>query len=149
MSGNPYALPVFTGSNFKPEKGVTKIAHQHARAKRKQESDKVDRQAKLEAIATEKARRIECFKRDHGRCRAFRIKLQLVTDNPLALAHCHHIVFRSHQGSDELFNRVILSPKAHELVHGGRLKIEGADAGKPLTFTLRDAKGVIEKVWEA
>lgn len=140
--------PPMGNATQKPERGSSRIAKSLVRATRRQETKRETLIEKREAIEAEKARRIECFKRDHGRCRAFRILLQLVTDNPLKLAHCHHKVYRSHGGSDELFNRITLSPKAHELVHAGRLKIEGDDCAQPVTFTLRDSKGVIEKVWE-
>lgn len=132
----------------KPEKGSSRTLLKHARAEVRRETKRETLLLKREEIEAEKQRRIECFKRDHGRCRAFGTRLQLVTDNVFKLAHCHHIVFRSHGGSDELFNRCILSPKAHDLLHKeGRLKIEGADAWKELTFTLLDSKGRIERVW--
>lgn len=137
----------FTGSNFKPEKGAAKTITRTHRHQRIAQTKREQLILKREEIAEEKQRRIECFARDKGRCRAFGTLLQLVTDNALKLAHCHHIKFRSQQGSDDLFNRCILSPQAHELVHAGRLKIEGEDANQPLTFTLRDSKGVVQKVW--
>lgn len=139
----------FLGPMWKPERGSSRITKSLARATRRQETKRETLIEKREAIEAEKARRIACFKRDGGRCRAFGVRLQLVTDNPFKLAHCHHKVYRSRGGSDELFNRLTLSPKAHDLIHkDGRLKIEGDDCNAPVTFTLRDSKGLIEKVWE-
>lgn len=60
-----------------------------------------------------------CFIRDNWRCRHCRERSNL---------HPHHVIFRSHQGPDELWNLITLCNCCHiEGVHGGRLRIEYAD----------------------
>ena len=75
--------------------------------------------------------------------------LRLVTDNPLLLAHNHHIVFRSAGGSDELHNRIIVSPEIHDLIHRHIVSVEG-DGNATVTFTRRSREtGDVERVWES
>src|SRR6185369_13014034 len=63
-------------------------------------------------------RNLKVLERDGWRC-----------SNPMCRArsrlHVHHIVFRSHGGSDEPWNLITLCVGCHALVHSGRLKIVG------------------------
>jgi 5-methylcytosine-specific restriction endonuclease McrA len=56
-----------------------------------------------------------CFVRDRFRCRHC---------NNMNGIHKHHIVYRSHQGSDELNNLLTLCHICHRAHHDGKLKIE-------------------------
>lgn len=133
----------------KPSTGSRKRGLFTRKEKRRISRDRDKRKAKIEASARLKAIRIACFQRDHGRCRAYGVPVKLESDNPFTLAHCHHIVYRSAGGSDELFNRCILSPKAHEEEHAGQLEIAG-DPNSILWFTLKDKEtGRVMRAWES
>jgi hypothetical protein len=107
-------------------------------------------QARTDLLAWQQ-RRAEVFRRDHGRCRATGVKLMLMSENPFMVAHCHHIVYRSAGGKDDMPNLLTLSVEAHEAEHAGLLHIEvGPHGGDGMvTFTSRDTKGSIVKVWES
>ena len=106
------------------------------------------REAKLEAVATERMRREACYIRDKGCCRACGRDLFLIGGPPTTLAHCHHLQYKSAGGSDELVNRCILCPLCHDAEHASLLSIEG-DPSDTLTFTKRDKKGQVVKVWQS
>src|SRR5690606_42159079 len=46
------------------------------------------------------ALRKQVYRRDVGCCRVCGAAVKLVTDNPLLLAHLHHVTFRSAGGAD-------------------------------------------------
>lgn len=93
--------------------------------------------------------RVDAFRREQGRCRAYGVPLKLVTDNPYELAHSHHIVYRSAGGADSLDNCVILSPQAHRDEHEHRLQIAG-DPNGTLTFTkINPETGDVLERWES
>lgn len=57
-----------------------------------------------------------CFIRDRHKCR------HCSNRNGL---HPHHVVFKSHQGQDELNNLLTLCAECHLIgIHGGKLRIE-------------------------
>jgi hypothetical protein len=93
-------------------------------------------------------KRAEVYARDRGRCRATGVKLLLHGPDPFTVAHIHHIVYRSAGGKDETWNLCVLDPTWHDLEHAGRLDIEG-NADATLSFTERDTKGNIVRVWES
>ncbi len=97
-------------------------------------------------MAAYSAFRKSVYARDGGMCRAYGDAVKLLTDNPLNLAHVHHITFKSAGGSDVLENCCILSPKAHALIHAHLLHCEG-DAEDTLTFTLTDNGGAVVERW--
>ncbi len=73
-------------------------------------------------------RNLRILERDGWRC-----------SNPLCRArsrlHVHHIVFRSHGGSDDPSNLITLCLACHALVHSGRLKIVGRAPNQVLFAT--------------
>lgn len=118
------------------KKAETKAAVSKARAK----AEKADK-ARLAAI------REACWMRDHGMCRACRTAVSLFSGQALKTAHCHHLVYRSKQGSDELSNRCILCPRCHEAEHLGKLEISG-DPNTVLRFTERQGEsGKAGRTW--
>jgi 5-methylcytosine-specific restriction endonuclease McrA len=112
---------------------------------RKREKDRVERLERERQAAIREQR----FVMDKGRCRAYDVPLSLVTKNPRERAHCHHVIFRSAGGSDELHNRVTLSPKAHEQIHDHKLDIFG-EPNSTLTFELKNPEtGQVLERWES
>jgi len=57
----------------------------------------------------------EAIKRDGFKCRHCRMRQGL---------HAHHVVYRSHQGPDELNNLITLCSACHRGHHDGKLGIE-------------------------
>ena len=93
--------------------------------------------------------RRQVYARDHGCCRAYGTPVKLRSDNPMLVAHAHHIKFRSAGGEDTLDNLATLSARAHYLIHQHLLECEG-DANGTLTFTLRDGEsGAVLERWES
>lgn len=115
---------------------------------RRLKKEKANKADKAIADAREAAIREATYRRDAGRCRATGVPLMLHGPNPFKVAHCHHKVYKSAQGSDEMFNRITLSPEAHVAEHDGLLEISGEPNGT-LTFTKKDAYGRILRTWES
>lgn len=139
---NPTHIGPFTKSaqagSF--DASVRKFVRRQARQAEKDRLDRLQREA--DSII-----RKACFVRDGGRCRAYGVPVKLVTDNPLELAECHHIEYRSAGGSDEPFNRATLSPQAHRDEHDHKLVISG-DGNGTLTFVKRDVEtGRVLQMW--
>ena len=110
---------------------------------------KADKQGEIKAAEIWRERRLEVYTRDHGTDRAFGVALIFEGDNVETCAQCHHIVYRSHGGSDETGNLCTLSQKAHRMIHDGELSIQG-DADDTLTFTQKDlTTGRIVRTWES
>lgn len=59
-----------------------------------------------------------CFRRDSWRCRHCGDRNAL---------HPHHVIYRSHQGPNELNNLITLCAQCHMAHHNGKLKIEFLD----------------------
>jgi hypothetical protein len=78
----------------------------------------------------------------------------LTSADPLKISHAHHIKLASAGGSDDPYNRVTLSAKAHAMRHPGPfsthiLDIEG-DGNRTVTFTLRNMEtGKIDREWSS
>lgn len=115
---------------------------------RRLKKEKAKRAQKAIDDAREAAIREATYKRDAGRCRATGVPLYLHHHNPFKVAHCHHKKYRSAGGSDEMFNRITLSPEAHVAEHDGYLAISGEPNGT-LTFTQLDGYGKALKVWSS
>jgi 5-methylcytosine-specific restriction endonuclease McrA len=109
---------------FKPAKGTDLVERHAARAFRKNEAKKRAHRERMLAYQTEQARRMAVFHRDKGRCRVCG-RDTVLTGNLFALAHCHHIVYRSAGGSDEAENRCILCYECHADEHAHRIDIQG------------------------
>lgn len=124
----------------------------YERLERKQETLRLKRKRtrtlKLAADEVDRLIRLATYQRDHGKCRAYDVPLQLLGTNPLKQAHCHHFRYRSAGGSDEMFNRITLSPQAHDLEHRHLLHITGEPNGT-LTFTKYDEHGVVQLQWQS
>jgi 5-methylcytosine-specific restriction endonuclease McrA len=56
------------------------------------------------------------MQRDGWKCRSCGMRGNL---------HCHHVVYRSHQGEDTAENLLTLCNQCHEAVHRGDLEIVG------------------------
>ena len=132
----------------KPVKGLWKREAHKRKAARQAVKAKAKRAETLLERARQREYRRETFVRDGGRCRAYGTKLKFETDDPFKLAHCHHFVYRSAGGSDLLYNRITLSPQAHQDEHDGLLIITGEPDGT-LFFTKKDLKGKIVRSWES
>jgi 5-methylcytosine-specific restriction endonuclease McrA len=52
--------------------------------------------------------------------------------------HCHHVVYRSHQGEDTAENLVTLCECCHSAVHRSDLEIVGQDCSGELRFIRRN-----------
>lgn len=131
------------GALAKPSK-LDRQMRKHA-AKTARQSNK--RKATRVKWGEEAAIRKACYIRDGGKCRATGVDLRLITDNPAKLAHCHHIVFRSAGGSDQMHNRITLSPIVHEQIHRHEVDCDG-DGNGAVTFTVRDCvSGQIRERW--
>lgn len=121
---------------------------------RKHERKQSRRNAKAEADRVEAAisseLRAQAFRRDRGRCRVLGAVLVLHTDNPLKLAHAHHVIFRSLGGPDELWNLATISPLAHDFIHkpkSQRITVEG-NADETLTCRLIEMEtGKVLQEW--
>lgn len=112
------------------ERDLEKHERRLARAKAKRTAKRVE----VDAFA--QLRRL-VYLRDRATCRVFGTPLKLVSANPLEVAHCHHVIFRSAGGSDALENLALLSPRAHDLVHRHVIDVTG-DANKTLTILERN-----------
>ncbi len=127
----------------------TKLERQAAKQERIKAIAKVRKKqlkADLDAFAELRAK---VYARDHGCCRAYGTPVKLRSDNPLIVAHAHHIVFRSAGGADISSNLVTLCPKAHYLIHQHLLSVEG-DGDGTVTFTLRDGEsGDAVESWDS
>lgn len=132
----------------KRSKVAAQLASWQAKQDRRIQRERVKRAEKDEARIIEDAIREATYKRDAGRCRATGVPLMLHSRNPFLVAHCHHRQYRSAQGSDEMFNRITLSPEAHVAEHDGLLEISGEPNGT-LTFTKKDAYGRILRTWDS
>lgn len=93
--------------------------------------------------------RIDVYRRDAGRCRAFGRSLKLADVNPASVAHCHHLIYRSAGGSDEPHNRVTLSPEAHRLEHDHKLRIDGDPNGTLIFTRVEPETGKVLERWES
>lgn len=137
-------------SLWKP-KALDRLLSRHMRTRRKKKT----RDEEVRAVRERKAKiREEVYARDRGRCRAFGVPVFLRSADPLKLAHAHHVTYASAGGSDEPYNRVTLSPKAHAMIHPGPfatqiLEVSG-DGNRTVTFTLKHIEtGRIERSWES
>lgn len=120
----------------KPAPGSGRAERFARKQARRREAETSLRQIRLAALNDERKRRSACYVRDGGRCRRCGQRVWLRSDSPVELAHCHHIVFRSAGGSDELHNRVTLCATCHGLVHQHRLDV-AVEADGAITFTAR------------
>lgn len=105
-----------------------------AKYQRKVERSKAKAAIERAESARQSAIREARFTLDGGRCRAYGVPLKLKTDNPMEKAECHHLVFKSALGHDELCNRITLSPEAHRDIHEHKLTMSG-DPDDVVTFT--------------
>jgi 5-methylcytosine-specific restriction endonuclease McrA len=71
-----------------------------------------------------KGRAIECYQRDGWRCRHCSDRNAL---------HPHHIDYKSHGGTDDLWNLLTLCTQCHRAHHDGFLKIAPVDWTIPAT----------------
>lgn len=67
-----------------------------------------------------------CYIRDAWMCRHCRARSGL---------HPHHVIYKSHQGPDELWNLITLCAQCHRAHHDGHLRIEYGEFA-----TLKDNK---------
>lgn len=141
-------MPLMGTASTKPMEGSGRLERHARRQERLAGAAKLKQREKLEAAKLQRQYRITTYNRDGGMCRATGEPVYLEHPDPFKVAHCHHIVYRSAQGSDLPHNRVTLSPKAHQLEHDGRLDITG-DPNKTLFFTQRDTKGRVVRTWES
>lgn len=132
----------------KPMQGSGRLERHVRKAETRAEAAKVKQREKLAAAKLQRQYRTTTYNRDGGLCRATGEPVYLEHPDPFKVAHCHHIVYRSAQGSNLPHNRVTLSPKAHQLEHDGRLDIAG-DPNGVLFFTQRDTKGRVVRTWES
>lgn len=126
------------------------------RRKRKQEravvTKREERQNRRDEIEAYRALRWAVFQRDGGRDRAFGQPLVFEGDDVKTRAHAHHIVFKSHGGTDTTDNLVNISQETHDMIHKPTRKvliIEG-NADQTLSFTLKELEtGKIIRTWES
>lgn len=133
------------GALAKPSKLDRDVAkHQRGVIRRsaKRAADKVE----ADESAT---RRRAIFKRDGGRCRATRRRLKLMSDNPMAVGHVHHIVFKSAGGDDSTRNLILIAPEVHEAIHQHRMDCEG-NADVSVMFRKRNLEtGKVTDEWHS
>lgn len=134
--------------NFKPSRIATALARYDRKQKQRAAKLLEKLATKRQAMSLWQERRRELYVLDGGRCRAYGMPLKLQSENPYTLAHAHHFIYRSAGGTDDLSNLVLLSPEAHRDEHDGLLLIEGQPRGV-LTFTKKNLKGQIERVWQS
>ena len=133
------------GSLQKPTRYARDVAKFQRRMDRAKRKDAAKRAADLAYAALRK----QVYRRDGGCCRVCGQVVKLNTDNPLLLAHLHHVTFRSAGGADTTDNTAIVCPRCHESVHQHRLDIEG-NADHVLTIRRRNLEsGRIVHVWES
>jgi RNA-directed DNA polymerase len=63
---------------------------------------------------------LSLWKEQDGRCPVCQ---QLITETELTGWHTHHLQWRSHGGSDQAANRVLLHPNCHQQVHRQRFPV--------------------------
>lgn len=108
-------------TNWKPSP-LTRALLRFARLTGRRSARKAaQRAARLDDAAI----RLVCFTRDKGACRICGLALKFQTDNPLKLAHNHHIVYRSAGGSSAAENRITLCAMCHEDEHQHKIVISG------------------------
>jgi len=137
--------PQHVGPFAKP----TRLSRDLAKFQRRMDrQNRKDAQKRAEDAAYAALRK-QVYRRDVGCCRVCGAAVKLVTDNPLLLAHLHHVTFRSAGGADTTDNTAIVCPRCHDAVHQHRLDIEG-NADHVLTIRRRNLEsGRIVHVWES
>lgn len=113
---------------FKPAKGTAGIERHAVRQFRKREKSRQAHKARMLAWQEALAIRLAVFHRDKGRCRVCGADTVL-TGNLYALAHCHHIVYKSAGGADDASNRCILCYECHAEEHAHTINITGDGNG--------------------
>lgn len=135
------------GTNFKAAKGSARLAAQERKDARKRLKAKAQHQAKLAEHKRQQAIRLAVYQRDKGRCRVCGIETT-IEGNLYAMAHCHHVVYRSAGGSDEPPNRCILCHDCHADEHASRIQITG-DGNVTLQVVIFDRHQQIAAVKES
>lgn len=138
-----------SGPLVKPAPGSGRLERLKRRSERAVVTKREERKQKLDAIEAYRAVRWDVFQRDGGRDRAFGQPLVFEGSDIATTSHAHHVVFRSHGGTDTTDNLVTLSNETHDMIHKlGTLTITG-NADETLYFTLKDRKGIIIRTWES
>lgn len=134
---------------WKPLPGSGRLERRNRKRELAVAVTKAEKRAELQAAEDWRERRLEVYTRDHGTDRSFGIALIFEGDSLTTRAQIHHILYRSHGGSDDMSNLVTLSQKAHQMIHDGELTVEG-DANGTLTFTQKDLNtGRTVNTWES
>lgn len=146
----PTAAELDAERRGKPLTKPSKVARIEKKHETKAAVSKARGKAEKEDLARKAAIREACYVRDHGRCRACEKPVELRHDNWLRLAECHHMKYRSQQGSDELSNRITFCQKCHEDEHKkNKLQVKG-DPNDVLHFTaLNPETGQVLRVWQS
>lgn len=129
---------------LKPSKLDRLIRRQQGRVS----AEALKRKLRRTEMAREREIRMATYERDKGLCRAYGVPVNFAGVDPLRVAHCHHFKYRSAGGSDDISNRITLSPQAHDLEHRHLLHISG-DPNGTLEFALYDAEGEFIGSWES
>lgn len=130
----------------KPLPGSGAAERKERKRLRSVQTRKDAKKAKLDEIAAYNALRWTVFQRDGGRDRAFGTPLVFDGSNTFTASQLHHVVYRSHGGTDTTDNTITVSLATHNLIHEGLLKVEG-DPDSTVTFTLLDKQRKVLRVW--
>jgi hypothetical protein len=137
----------------KPAEGTARLKRQTEKLRAKGAIEKSIKEVEAEAGRADREIRFFCYLRDHRKCRAFGTPVKFDTDVLKKKSHNHHIVFLSAGGSNEPFNRITLSWKAHRMIHDGLLEIvEPANANETVTFReyeMRSGTRTFKCEWES
>lgn len=97
----------------------------------------------------------DCYRtvdlRDQMRCRVTGVSVNPYAVDPLERGEHHHLQFRSRGGQHTTDNVCLISAKTHQLIHDGKLKLEGdADQRDPLTRKLNGiaVSRAVEHGWQ-
>ncbi len=141
-----------TAPNWKPLPGSGRLERRKRKSERAVMTKREALQQKRDEIEAYRAVRWAVFQRDGGRDRAFGQPLVFEGSDLATAAHAHHVVFRSHGGTDTTDNLVTLSNETHAMIHKPKkqiLSIEG-NADRTLSFTLKELEtGNIIRTWES